>query len=117
MPLPDLMSRPPSGRLVAPVGALADQLRAATEQFAQLATVFNDTAWASLSPIAGLSIGQGVHALLHDAYVHGDDIRAALGRPFDPGPGLYASLDFVLVATGRLDPDRLDMPETINIYR
>jgi uncharacterized protein (TIGR03083 family) len=140
--------------------ALADHLRGATEQLAQLATVFDDATWASPSPIAGLTIGQGVHALLHDAYVHGDDIRAALGLPFDPGPGLCASLDFVLgalgrddgrahaastdpriarflalpaadfagatginahefllVATGRLDPGRLDMPETINIYR
>jgi hypothetical protein len=44
-----------------------------------------------------------VHALLNDAYLHGDDVRAALGLPFDAGPGLCASLDFVLGALLRDD--------------
>ena len=56
----------------------------------------------------GLTLGQGVHALLQDAYVHGDDIRAALGLPFDPGPGLRASLDFVLGAQLRDDAAAVD---------
>ena len=99
---------------------------------------------------------QGVHALLHDAYIHGDDIRAALGLPFDDGAGLLASVDFVLgalrrddaaaaeptvarltgvsvehfmrqtgmaaydfvlAATGRSDPARLGLPDSVNIYR
>lgn len=78
--------------------ALAARLRTATDSVAQLAAAFDDAAWSAPSPVPGLTLGQGMHALLQDAYVHGDDIRAALGLPFDPGPGLRASLDFVLGA-------------------
>jgi uncharacterized protein (TIGR03083 family) len=78
--------------------ALASRLRTATDSLAQLAAAFDDAAWAAPSPVPGFTVGQGVHSLLHDAYVHGDDVRAALGRPFDAGPGLRASLDFVLGA-------------------
>ena len=83
--------------------ALAAQLHAAMDSFTRLATAFDDAAWSAPTPVPGLSLGQGVHALLNDAYVHGDDIRAALGLPFDAGPGLQASLDFVLGALLRDD--------------
>jgi uncharacterized protein (TIGR03083 family) len=78
--------------------ALAAQLRAAMDSITRLAAAFDDAVWSAPSPVAGLTVGQGVHALLHDAYVHGDDIRAALGLPFDVGPGLHSSLEFVLGA-------------------
>ncbi len=78
--------------------ALAARLRTAIDSFTQLATVFDDAVWSAPSPVPGLTLGQGVHALLNDAYVHGDDIRAALGLPFDAGPSLLAGLDFVLGA-------------------
>ncbi|OBI85353.1 maleylpyruvate isomerase family mycothiol-dependent enzyme [Mycobacterium sp. 1245805.9] len=135
---------------------LAGRLRDAADSVARLAAAFDDAAWSAPSPVPGLTLGQGVHALLHDAYVHGDDIRAALGRPLDAGPGLHASLDFVLgallrddeaaaepavarllgvsvedfprqtgmavheflmAATGRGDPARLGLPDSVNIYR
>ncbi len=136
--------------------ALAGRLRTAMDSVTGLMTVFDDALWSAPSPAPGFTIGQGMHALLQDAYVHGDDIRAALGLPFDPGPGLHASLDFVLgallrdetasaetaiaellpvpaeyfnertgmaphdfllTATGRSDPARLRLPDTINIFR
>jgi uncharacterized protein (TIGR03083 family) len=78
--------------------ALAARLLALTDSIMELATVFDDAAWSAPSPVPGLSLGQGVHALLNDAYLHGDDIRAALRLPFDAGPGLSATLDFVLGA-------------------
>jgi uncharacterized protein (TIGR03083 family) len=78
--------------------ALAARLLALTDSIKQLATAFDDAAWSAPSPVPGLSLGQGVHALLNDAYLHGDDIRAALRLPFDAGPGLSATLDFVLGA-------------------
>jgi uncharacterized protein (TIGR03083 family) len=81
--------------------ALAARLLALTNSIAELAAVFDDAVWSAPSPVPGLSLGQGVHALLNDAYLHGDDIRAALGLPFDAGPGLCASLDFVLGALVR----------------
>jgi uncharacterized protein (TIGR03083 family) len=135
-------------------GALAARLRAATDSMARLVTVFDDAAWSAPSPVPGLTLGQGVHALLNDAYVHADDIRAALGLPFENGPGLQASLDFVLgallrddaadpdlapllgipaeeftrqtgmaahdfllAATGRCDPAKLGLPDSVNIFR
>jgi uncharacterized protein (TIGR03083 family) len=139
-----------------PPTALAARLHAAIDAITRLATAFDDAAWSAPSPVPGLSLGQGVHALLHDAYLHGDDIRAAVGLPFDGGPGLQASLDFVLgallrddaaaaepaiaqllvvrtdrfseqtgiavhdfllAATGRSAPTRLQLPEILNIYR
>ena len=78
--------------------ALAARLHHVMDSIEELATAFDDAAWSAPSPVPGLSLGQGVHALLNDAYLHGDDIRAALGLPFDAGPGLSASLDFVLGA-------------------
>ncbi len=136
--------------------ALAAQLHAATDSIARLAAVFDAAAWSAPSPVLGLTIGQGMHALLNDAYLHGDDIRAALGLAFDAGPGLHSSLDFVLgallrddaaaadlaiarllgvsteqfaqqtgmaahdfllAATGRSDPARLRLPDSVNIFR
>lgn len=88
--------------------ALAGRLQTAADSLAQLAAAFDDAAWSAPSPVAGLTLGQGVHALLNDAYVHGDDIRAALGLPFDTGPGLWASLDFVLGALLRDDAAAAD---------
>jgi uncharacterized protein (TIGR03083 family) len=82
---------------------LAARLHTAMDSIARLATVFDDAAWSASSPVSGLTLGRGVHALLNDAYVHGDDIRAALRLPFDSGPGLHASLDFVLGALLRDD--------------
>jgi uncharacterized protein (TIGR03083 family) len=78
--------------------ALAARLCTATDSIARLATVLDDATWSASSPVAGFTLGQGIHALQHDAYLHGDDIRAAVGLPFDAGPSMHASLDFVLGA-------------------
>jgi uncharacterized protein (TIGR03083 family) len=97
-----LGSRTPDDQAVALRGesptALATRLHAAMDSLAGLAAGFDGAVWSAPSPVPGLTIGQGVHALRHDAYLHRDDIRAALGVPFDTGPGLRASLDFVLGA-------------------
>jgi uncharacterized protein (TIGR03083 family) len=82
---------------------LAARLRTAMDSITRIATAFDEAVWSAPSPVPGLTLGLGVHALLHDAYVHGDDVRAALGLPFDKGPGLPASLDFVLGALLRDD--------------
>jgi len=87
---------------------LAEQLHTALTSLAQLATVIDDAAWSAPNPAPGLTLGQGVHALQQDAYVHGDDIRDAVGLPFDAGPGLHASLDFVLGALLRDDTARAE---------
>lgn len=88
--------------------ALAARLHTAMDSVTRLATVFDDALWSAPSPAPGLTIGQGMHALLQDAHVHGDDIAAASGLPFDAGPGLHASLDFVLGALLRDDTAAAD---------
>jgi uncharacterized protein (TIGR03083 family) len=110
------------------------EVRAAT---ARLLPAFDDAAWDGPAP-GGYdgTLGEAVEALWYDAYVHADDIRAALGMATVPGPGLGAATShvlnhleklgwsgeipdgngaahqFVLAATGRVDrPDSLP-----NIY-
>src|SRR5438552_18081704 len=50
-----------------------------------LATVDDDT-WNGPSGVPELTFERGVLTLWYDAFVHADDIRAALGRPSDRGP-------------------------------
>jgi uncharacterized protein (TIGR03083 family) len=88
--------------------ALAEQLHTALTSIARLAAVIDDAAWSAPSTAPGLTLGQGVHALQQDAYVHGDDIRDAVGLPVDAGPGLHASLDFLLGALLRDDTARAE---------
>ena len=134
---------------------VAGRLRAAAASIRALFDVLDDAAWNAPSPVPDLTLGEGVLTLWYDAYVHGDDIRAAIGRPSETGPGLGASvqylaamltdrdwgpatlvlegqprldvgaggpevrgdaLEFVLAATGRLDPSKLGLDETVNIY-
>ena len=71
----------------------ADELQGVRKAGADLLATFDDEAWQAPGP-AGVSktVGFGVEGLWYDAYVHGDDIRAAIGRPSVPGPGLRASV-------------------------
>ncbi|WP_375482033.1 maleylpyruvate isomerase family mycothiol-dependent enzyme [uncultured Mycobacterium sp.] len=88
--------------------ALAAKLRSATDSIARLLSTLDDTGWRAPSSVPGLTVGQGVHTLLSDAYIHGDDIRAAFGQGSDRGPGLCASLDWVLGALARDDAATAD---------
>jgi uncharacterized protein (TIGR03083 family) len=56
----------------------------------------NDQAWDGPAPgDLGIPLSEGVEALWYDAYLHGEDIRAAIGRPSTAGPGLRASVSHV----------------------
>jgi uncharacterized protein (TIGR03083 family) len=72
---------------------LADELDEAAKIGADILASFDDAAWAGPAP-AGVpgSLGEGVEGLWFDAWVHADDIRAAIGRPSEPGPGVRASV-------------------------
>ncbi len=72
---------------------LADELATAGKGAQDILALIDDAAWAGPAP-GGLdfTLGEGVEALWYDAYVHGDDIRAATGRPPVRGPGLRASV-------------------------
>jgi uncharacterized protein (TIGR03083 family) len=138
----------------------ASRLRSALEALGGLAAALDtDEVWDGPSGLPDLSMGDGVLTLWYDTYVHGDDIRAAIGLPPATGPGLRAAvrylektltdrgwgpahlrftdqdddfgelvvgtaattlpvdaLEFVLAATGRVDPTSLGLHEDVNIY-
>jgi uncharacterized protein (TIGR03083 family) len=136
---------------------LGDELASTAKAARDLLAVFDDATWNGPSPAGTGTLGAGVEALWFDAYLHADDIRAAVGRPTQAGPGIRASIshlgdqlteqghtpitldldgleefsvsgggrrrvtgdpmEFVLVATGRADPARLGLDETVNVYR
>jgi uncharacterized protein (TIGR03083 family) len=77
------------GRTAAEVADELEQGRVAGQ--AILAT-FDDDAWVGPSPGGDFSLGEGVEALWYDTYVHAEDIRSAIGRPSETGPGLRASV-------------------------
>jgi uncharacterized protein (TIGR03083 family) len=75
---------------------IATHLRATIVAMRALMEMFDDAAWdAPLGNVPGLTLAQGVQALWHDAYAHGEDARAALGMAADRGPGLAASVAFL----------------------
>jgi uncharacterized protein (TIGR03083 family) len=71
---------------------LGDELATATTGARDLLAIFDDAAWNGPSPAGGSTLGAGVEALWFDAYLHADDIRAAVGRPTQSGPGVRASI-------------------------
>jgi uncharacterized protein (TIGR03083 family) len=72
--------------------AAAARLRAALAPISALLDVLDDATWSSPSPAPDLTFGEGVLTLWYDTFVHGDDIRAAAGRPARHGAGLDASV-------------------------
>ena len=59
----------------------AARLRAAIESLRPLLDALDDDMWNGPSGVPDLTFGRGVLTLWYDAFVHADDIRAALGRP------------------------------------
>jgi uncharacterized protein (TIGR03083 family) len=82
---------------------LAEELEGVTKASADLLAVFDDAAWNGPAP-GGFdgTLGQGVEALWFDTYLHGDDIRAVLGRETPRGPGLRAGVHHVAAEMGKL---------------
>ena len=74
---------------------LADELVDDRARTAEMLGLFDDAAWNG--PVASDfdgTIGEGVHALWFDGYVHADDIRAALGMASVRTPGLNGSIHY-----------------------
>lgn len=75
---------------------LADELGATIKATTDLLAAFNDEAWELQAPGGfDMTLGEGVEALWHDAWLHGDDILAAVGRPSDRGDGMKASVSHI----------------------
>ncbi|HEX6237196.1 MAG TPA: maleylpyruvate isomerase family mycothiol-dependent enzyme [Acidimicrobiales bacterium] len=71
---------------------LADELGNAIATLRPVAAAIDDEAWEGPSPAPPLTMRQAVEALWFGYYVHGDDIRAAVGRPTERGPGLRMAI-------------------------
>ncbi len=87
-----------SVRHESPAGAAA-RLRAATATLRALLDAIDDDVWNGPSGVPDLTLGEGVLTLWYDTYVHADDIRAAIGRTSERGPGLDATIAYL---AGRL---------------
>jgi uncharacterized protein (TIGR03083 family) len=72
---------------------LADELQQVRKAAGDIIATLDDEVWAAPAPgDLGIPMGEGVEAIWYDGYVHGEDIRAALGQPPTTGPGLRASV-------------------------
>ncbi len=75
---------------------LAAELAEDRARAAEMLALFDDAAWNGpvQSDYPG-TLGDGILALYYDAYLHADDIRAALGMPSVRSAGLKASVHHV----------------------
>lgn len=81
---------------------LAEELEQSVKVAKDLLAGFDDAAWTAPSP-GGYegSLGDGIEALWYDAFVHNEDIRAALGRPATRTEGLKAAVSHVAFELGK----------------
>jgi uncharacterized protein (TIGR03083 family) len=95
---PEVTAREVAERKGRTPAELAAELAEVTKLTADLGGAFDDAAWAAPAP-GGYdgSLGEGVEALWYDTYLHADDIRAALGRPSERGPGLRPTVHHVAI--------------------
>lgn len=96
---------------------LAAALQNAAVRMRRIFEAVDDEAWLRPSPVASRTIGNGALTLWYDAFVHADDIRAALGRPPQRGAGLPVAVQWLVTELGRRGwgPARLSLdglPET-----
>ncbi len=73
----------------------ASRLRAALAGISALATSLDDGTWRAPAGAGDLTLGEGVLTLWYDAYVHADDIRAAVGHASERGDGLGGSVAYL----------------------
>ena len=93
---PEVTARQVAERRGRTAGELADELGATIKATADLLTAFNDEAWGMQAPGGfDFTLGEGVEALWHDAWLHGDDILVAVGRPSELGDGMKASVSHI----------------------
>ena len=81
------------GRSASQLAEELDEVNAASQG---LFAAFDDDAWEAEAP-AGVArtVGWGVESLWYDAFVHGDDIRHALGQPSVPSDAIRAAVSHI----------------------
>jgi uncharacterized protein (TIGR03083 family) len=101
---PEVTEREVNERRGRSAAELADECAEVTKAAAGLLPLFDDAAWAATAP-GGYegTLGDGVEALWYDAWMHADDIRAAIGAApeFGPAwPGVISHVGFELHKRG-----------------
>jgi uncharacterized protein (TIGR03083 family) len=93
---PEVTQRQVDERAGRTAAALADELDEVNLGAQQLLSAFDDEAWEAEAP-AGVArtVGWGVESLWYDAFVHGDDIRAAIGAPSAPSDAMRAAVSHI----------------------
>jgi uncharacterized protein (TIGR03083 family) len=93
---PEVTQRQVDERAGRSAAALADELDEVNLGAQQLLSAFDDEAWEAEAP-AGVAptVGWGVESLWYDAFVHGDDIRAAIGAPSAPSDAMRAAVSHI----------------------
>ena len=89
---PEVSARQVAERAGCSAESLGRELDAVVPRTTELLGRFDDAAWAAQVPGYDLTLGQAMAAMWCGTYVHADDIRAAIERPSDRGPGLRASV-------------------------
>jgi uncharacterized protein (TIGR03083 family) len=93
---PEVTARQVAERHGRSPGELADELGSAIKATAELLAAFPEEMWGMQAPGGfDFTLGEGVEALWHDAWLHGDDILCALGRPSATGDGMKASVSHI----------------------
>lgn len=89
---PEVSARQVAERAGCTPASLTQELLSVTARTEKMLALFDDEAWVTATAGYDLTLGQAMGAMWSGTYVHGDDIRAAIGRPSDRGPGLRASV-------------------------
>jgi len=90
---PEVSERQVAERRGRAADQLASELEEITERVDQMTAGLDDIAWARKARGGyEMTLGQAMESFWLGTYVHADDIRAAIGRPSERGPGLRASV-------------------------
>lgn len=93
---PEVTGRQAAERAGSSGPALAEELEAATPGLLGLLESLPEEAWRGPSfDDPRYTLGFAIEALWFDAYLHADDVRAALGAPSERGPGLRCAVHHV----------------------
>jgi uncharacterized protein (TIGR03083 family) len=93
---PDATARQVAERQGASPTQLADELHNSMKAVNDIVATIDDAVFAGPPPVdVPGTMGFAVEAIWYDAWLHGEDIRTALGRASAAGPGLKAAVSHV----------------------
>jgi uncharacterized protein (TIGR03083 family) len=100
---PEVTEREVDERRSSSLKELADECAETRKATEALLPAFPPEAWSQPAP-GGYdgTLAEAVEALWYDTFLHGDDIRAAVGRPSELGPGLPAAISHVALELAKL---------------